>query len=206
MSTPAEQRFEAAQLYEEAVRRRAEGNVTGAFARYRRVLETAEALGDRAWKAELLVELGRMYQEAFEILEARRWYLDALALFRELGNEAGAGRTLLSLAQVEQLAGGMTRSEELFREALEPLRRAGDAPGEGLALVGLGQLLWEMRRVEEGGREVVAGLRLLREAGPADAEAVLSQIRNARARVGAVRYRALVGSLSADPALVALLT
>jgi tetratricopeptide (TPR) repeat protein len=194
---PAGPRLEAARLYEEAHIRRSEGNVTGAFARYRRVLEIAEELEDQSWKAALLEELGEMYREAFELPDARRWYSHAVALFRELGDRAAAGRILFRSAQVEQLAGSVERAEELFREALDTLRDVGEPATEGLARAALGHLFWDLGRVEEGGAEVAAGLRLLQESDPRLLEQALEQVRGRRADVGAVRHRQLVASLAA---------
>lgn len=202
MSDP---RVELLQVYEEARSRRAEGNITGAFARYRRVLEAAESSGDLPWQAELLFEIGQMYQDAFELLEARRWYGRALSLFRELGQERDAGLTLLRQAQTEQLSGSTTDAESLFREALASLSGAGDPRDQGLVRAGLGHLLWEMKREPEGAEELVAGMILLRDAGAPETPQVVERIRGWRGRLGPFRYRRLVEEVTEDPDLRKLL-
>ena len=205
MSDSGGRYLEAAQLYEEARVRRAEGNSSGAFARYRRVLEMVDAAGDRAWKAELLAELGQMYQETYDLPSARHWYGSALNLFRELGDAGQTIAILLKLAQVEQLAGEMDTAEPQYREALTWAVSAGDRRGEGLARAGLGQLLWEVKRDTDGASEMVAGFALLRSCDAPEADRVLVGIRGWSRRVGPVRYRQLVHSATADADLQRLL-
>jgi tetratricopeptide (TPR) repeat protein len=194
-------RVDAGVLYEEAVIRRAEGNTTGAIVRYTRVLAIAEQLGDEAWRAQLLDEIGQMYQEACDLLSAREWHGRALALYEERGEAGSAARVRLRLAQVEQLAGDLERSEALFREAAAGLGAAGEFRDEALARAGLGQLLCEVKRSEEGVREMIAGLRRLDEAGEPDLEPVRGYLREYRSRVGSVRYRELIEAATDDPPL-----
>lgn len=198
-------RVEVLAVYEEARARRAEGNFTGAFARYRRVLEAAERLEDREWKAELLAEIGRMYQGAFDLLEARRWYDQALALFRELGRDRDTGLTLLRRAQIEQLSGNTPGAEIVFREALDILSRSGDLRDQGVVRAALGQLLWEMKREPEGAAELVRALTLLREAGAEEAVPEAERIRAWRSRLGPFRYRRLIEEATEDSDLRRLL-
>lgn len=197
--------FQTAQLFEEARVRRSEGNITGAYARYRRLLEMVEARGDTAAKAELLAEMGQMYQDAYEVLDARRWYQAALALFRELGNTAQVGLTLFKLGQVEQLAGEPRAAEQYFREALEQVRAAGDPRAEGLTRASLGQLLWEVKREAEGVPEMIRGLTLLRECGAPEADHVRDHIRYWRQRISAIRYRSLITAATEEGELRRLL-
>lgn len=203
MSEPTDPRYEAARLYEEARIRRTEGNTTGAFARYRRVLELAEAAGDLAWRADVMVEVGRMYQEAFDLIEARRWYEDALPLLRETGQGAEEADVLYRQGQIERLAGDLDAAERLLNEALGKAREASAESVEGQARVARGLLLWERKRPEEGIPDVVEGYRLLKQVSAADAEAARRQIQEGRQRVGPVRYRSLLTAAGADPELLA---
>ena len=202
---PGERRYEAARLYEEARVRRAEGNPSGAFARYHKLLLIADELEDLPWKAALMAEMGEMYQDAFDLLNARHWYTDALRLFRELRDEAQAGALLFRLAQVEQLSGALPAAEERYREAITQAERLSDARAEGQARVGLGQLLCEAGREPEGFAEAARGLRLLRGVGAAEAEAVLRQLREWRPRLGPGRYRRLVEAAAGEESIRRLL-
>jgi tetratricopeptide (TPR) repeat protein len=199
MSNPAERRLEAAELYEEALARREQGNPSGAFARYRRVLEIARELGDVRWQAQLAAELGEMYHAGCDLIDARRWYEEALELFRQLGDGAREGETLLHLAEVEQLAGETSRAEALFRECLERQVAAGDRQREGLVRSRLGRLLWGMKQEQAGMTELIRGWELLAECSPAEAEAVLRRIRELREQVGRVRFRRIVEAATDNP-------
>lgn len=195
---PESSHYEAALLYEEARIRRAEGNTTGAFARYRRLLELADAAGDRSWRAEVMAELGQMYQEVFAIHEARRWYSEAIALYEGLEGPAQRAALLHRLAQVERLAGELDRSEELFAGALQAARELGDRVLEARVRLDRGALLWERKREAEGIPELLAGYRLLKEVDPEAAPAARAHIREWRERVGPVRYRSLLRSAEGD--------
>ncbi|HEU4753710.1 MAG TPA: tetratricopeptide repeat protein [Armatimonadota bacterium] len=197
----SDRRLEAAQFYEEARSRRAEGNWTGAFARYRRVLEITDELNDPRWKAEVLAELGRMYQEACDLTEARRWYGAALEQFAALDIPAESGALLYRLAQVEHLAGDLDAAERLYEEAMRGCAAAGDLAGEGLALAGLGSVFWDRRQEPEGLRLAVRGLQRVRQAGSPEADALLERIRSWRASTGPVRYRGIVQQVVEDPEL-----
>jgi tetratricopeptide (TPR) repeat protein len=196
------ERFEAAALYEEARIRRAEGNTTGAFARYRRVLEMAEAAGDSEWKAEVMAELGEMYQAVFAPLEARRWYSAAISAYEALQRPSEQAALLQRLGQVEELAGELDRAEELFDTALGLALALGDRNLEGRIHLDRGSLLWARKREAEGAPELLAGYRLLRELDGAAAVEAAARIREWRGRVGPVRYRSVLRTAGADPELL----
>lgn len=204
MPDSASPRYEAARLHEEAVVRRTEGNVSGAFVRYKRVLELAEQAGERQCQAETLAEIGRMYQEAFNLLEAKRWHQQALELFRELELGAEISRTLGWLAEVAQLSGDPAQAETLFNEALSN-SEAGERE-DALLHAGLGQLLWECGRQPEGAAEMVKAFDALRKLGAPEAEQVRERVRDWKRRTGAVRHRQLIAAATPDPELRALLT
>lgn len=201
MTNLPDRRAEASRLYEEAVARREEGNTTGAFARYRRLLEIAVELEERAWEARLTTEVGRMYQDAFDLLEARRWYNRALLLFHELGSEPLAVGVLFRLAQVELLAGDMEAAERRYHETLARARAAGDGKTTGLAAAGLGHLLCETGREAEGVAELIHALNRLAASGASEAREVEDQVRGLRSRLGPLRYRQLIEEATPDTAL-----
>lgn len=194
-------RAEAAILYEEARIRRTEGNTTGAFARYRRVLELADAAGDLEWRGEVLTELGQMYQENFELIEARRWFQQALEVLEQLGRPDRGAEVLFRLGQIERLAGSLDEAETLLDRALAAAQE--DPVLQGQARVARGLLLWERKRPDEGVPEILAGYALLKQYHPDAAAGARQQIQEARQRVGALRYRSLLTAAGADPDLLA---
>ena len=205
MSNTLDRRVEAVRLYEEALVRRAQGNPSGAFPRYRRILEIAVELGDRTWQAQITAELGEMYQGSCDLLDSRRWHGEALLLFRELGDGPRAAVALGRMAQVEQLLGEMARAEALFREALACWTELGDRREAGLVRGQLGSLLWELRQESAGAAELVAALAGLREIDPEAAEALVAQIRAWSDRSGRLRYRRIIQGATQDPELLKLL-
>lgn len=205
MSTVSDRRLEAAVLYEEALARRAQGNPSGAFPRYRLVLEIARELDDRVWQAQIAAELGEMYRSMCELMDARRWHEEALELYQGLGDEPRAAASLLHLGEVAHLAGDLERAETLFREALERQLALADRVQEGAARARLGRLLWDQKQEPEGMAEMIRGWTLLREVDEEDAEALAVRIRSLRDRVGRIRYRRAIEAAVEEPSLRALL-
>jgi tetratricopeptide (TPR) repeat protein len=185
--------YAAALLYEEARERRAQGNITGAMARYRRLLEHPTTTGDPSRRAALLAEIGAMHQEAMEPAAAQEWFHRSLALHREHGTAPPACWLLLRLAQAAVLLGRLAEGEALLRECLvECTAPGGPQPAtEAEARSALGALLWDAGREAEGAAELLRALALgVRQpeaaAGAAAARTVLAE---RRARAGPVRYR-----------------
>jgi tetratricopeptide (TPR) repeat protein len=205
MSNALDRRIEAVHLYEQALVRRAQGNPSGAFPRYRRILDIAEELGDVAWQAQITAELGEMYQGSCDLLDSRRWHEEALRLFRELGDAPREAVTLVRMAQVEQLLGEMVRAEALFREALARWTELGDQREAGRVRGQLGSLLWELRQESAGAEELIAGLQALREVDAEEAAALVAQIRAWSERSGRLRYRRIIQGATQEPELLALL-
>jgi tetratricopeptide (TPR) repeat protein len=188
----------AARLYAEARTRRTEGNTSGAFARYRRLLEMADSAGDRQWRADLASEIGAMHQDTFELLEARRWLTEALALWRDLVEERRAAETLLRLAQIDHLSGRVPEAEARYAEAEAALEAVGEAGLLAGARSGRGQLLCESGREQEGVAEMIRAVELLLPQDEEGAARVIERVRGWKQRVGPARYRQLVEG--ADPA------
>jgi tetratricopeptide (TPR) repeat protein len=152
-----------AQTYEAARERRQQGNTLGAVARYRKAAELAEQRGDHRWAAEILAELGEMHQEAYDLLEARRSYEEALERYTRAG-ETAAG-VHLRLAQVAQLSGDLATAEAGFRAAIQAYGAAGDRSAEGETRLALARLFWEQQRPGDAVEEAVWAWSLGREAG-----------------------------------------
>ncbi len=202
---PGGRRLEAAQAYDEAMARRAQGNSVGAAARFAAALHLAEEVGDVPFQGAVLAEWGHMHQEEYDVHAARRCYEGALDRFMQAGDPLQAGLTLFKLGQIEQLAGALDRSEERYRSALVCLTPLAAPRAEGLTRASLGQLLWEQDRPDEGLLQLVQGLTLLCDAGAPEADHVRDHIRYWSRRIGRVRYLELIRSATSDPHLRTML-
>lgn len=91
--------------------------------------------GDRAW---LLMALGGVAEYRGQDEEARQWYEQALARFRDDGNLAGVSDTLNNLADCAYRYGDLDEAERLAQEALTIGRGAALPVQIGAALVTVG--------------------------------------------------------------------
>lgn len=180
-----------AQTYEAARERRQQGNTPGAVARYRKAAELAEQRGDHRWAAEILSELGEMHQEAYDLLEARRSYEEALERYTQAGEPAPGLH--VRLAQVAQLSGDLAAAETRFRTAAQAYgATGGNLCAEGEARLALARLFWEQQRPNDAVEEAAWAWGLGREAGAeaASGEAVeLLRVWKRRARPEWLRER-----------------
>ena len=144
MSAPIDDpRVLAGILYEEAIDRRYQGNVSGALARFRRCLELVDELGDRAWRARIEMEIADLHHLQHELDDATRWYERARATWQSLGDVTGAGRAQVGLGLVTLLRGDLGQAGALLATARADLDAAGDALGRARAELGLGMIAYQ---------------------------------------------------------------
>lgn len=203
MSSP--QVEEALKHYAIADQRRSEGNSVGAAAAFSRAISVAGAAGEPKWEALFEAELGRMFQDDYEVDRARPHYGRAIELFRTLDDKAQLGLCLFHLGQVDQLAGQSDSALAHFHEALQVLEQVGYPRGEALTRAALGQLLWTLDRIDEGLTHLVAALTQLRECEAPEAEHVKDHTRYWGGRLPRSKYQALVHQATSCPTLRSLL-
>ena len=100
-------------------------------------LEVSEAAGDPRGRSNALHLLGVGAQMAGDLLEAKRWMTQRLALVREDRNEFLIASEAGNLSMVERQLGNLDEAEALVREALEIAERRGDEFMKPFALSGL---------------------------------------------------------------------
>lgn len=156
MSGPIDDpRVLAAILYEEAVDRRHQGNMSGALARFRRCLELVDQLGDRAWRARIEMEIADLHHLQHELDDATRWYEQARTTCQSLGDRAGAGRAEVGLGQVALLRGDLEQALTLLAAARAELAAAEDPLGVARAELGLAIVAYQAGDREEALRRLV---------------------------------------------------
>ena len=103
----------------------AQGDCTGALARYRDAIELFEAIGDRPEIARVHCEMGWTALAATEVDTARRAFHSAVRMYEEVGSPRGTGLALMGLAAVEAAAGRPDRAVAIAAAAEALSKRAG---------------------------------------------------------------------------------
>lgn len=114
----------------------------------REALAVSEGASDEAGRSNALHLLGAGAQIAGDLLEAREWMTQRLALVRATGNEILIASEASNLSMVERQLGNLDRAEALAREALELGERNGDQFTKPFAIAGLAAIATERREFE----------------------------------------------------------
>ena len=108
----------------------------------------SDAADDEAGRSNALHLLGVGAQIAGDLLEAREWMTQRLALVRATGNEFLIGSEACNLSMVERQLGDLDAAEALAREALEIERRTGTQFTTPFAISGLASIATERRQFD----------------------------------------------------------
>jgi tetratricopeptide (TPR) repeat protein len=111
-------------------------------------LAVSDAAGDEAGRSNALHLLGVGAQIAGDLLEAREWMTQRLALVRATGNEFLIGSEACNLSMVERQLGDLDAADALAREALEIERRTGTRFTTPFAISGLASIATERRQFD----------------------------------------------------------
>jgi tetratricopeptide (TPR) repeat protein len=114
----------------------------------REALAHSEAAADELARSNALHLLGVGAQIAGDLLEARDWMTQRLALLRATGNEIMIASEASNLSMVERQLGSLDAAESLAREALEIGERTGDQFTKPFALSGLAAIATDRREFE----------------------------------------------------------
>ena len=118
-------------------------DVPGARRLAREALKVSDAAGDDAGRSNALHLLGVGAQTAGDLVEAREWMTQRLALVRSQGIEFLVASEASNLSMVERQLGNLGAAEELAREALELGMRIGDEFTKPFAIAGLAAIATE---------------------------------------------------------------
>ena len=111
-------------------------------------LTVSEGADDEAGRSNALHLLGVGAQIAGDLLEARDWMTQRLALVRTTGNEFLIASEASNLSMVERQLGNLDTAETLTREALEIGERIGDQFTKPFAFSGLAAIATDRREFE----------------------------------------------------------
>ena len=114
----------------------------------REALAVSDAADDEAGRSNALHLLGVGAQIAGDLIEARDWMTQRLALVRATGNQFLIASEAANLSMVERQLGNLDAAEALEREALEIERRTGDRFTTPFAISGLASIAAERRDYE----------------------------------------------------------
>jgi predicted ATPase len=133
------------------------------MARLEEALTLFRRLGDRAWTARVLNNLGNEVQTAGDTERARALFEEALALRRELGDHWGSGIVLGNLGFWAMSQGDLARAAELTEEALAEFRHVGDPRNIAWALNQLADMALRQGDVSRAAALSAEGLTLWSE-------------------------------------------
>ena len=140
--------------------------------KYHEALELYRRAGARRGEAEILSNIGEVYQLMGEMRKALEKYNEALPISRAVGDRSGEAVTLNNIGSVYWSMGESQKALEKYNEALSLRRAVGDRSGEAQTLSNIGvvhQILGEPQKALETYNEA---LSLRRAVGDRIGEAV----------------------------------
>ncbi|MFC3383604.1 AfsR/SARP family transcriptional regulator [Couchioplanes azureus] len=170
-----------------------QGNAIDALAVAGPALRAAEAAGDGAATAAMLLSTAQAEEHAGEYREAMDLAVRSADTAREAGWRRGEAAALANLGEISIALGRLKDTAGYFEAALTLFRDVGDVNGEANCRNGLGGTALQLGRPDEAAEHYREALRLYREASSAGGAAValsnLGEVELDRGRVAeAVRY------------------
>ena len=114
----------------------------------REALAVSDGAGDEPGRSNAFHVLGVGAQIAGDLIEARDWMTQRLALVRATGNEFLIASEACNLSMVERQLGNLQTAEALARETLEIEERTGDQFTKPFAFSGLAAIAMERHEYE----------------------------------------------------------
>jgi len=130
----------AAFLHQLGIVAQRRGSYDEALGWYRKSLDIAEKLGDRAGMAISYHQLGMVAQHRGSYDEALLWYRKSLDIKEELGNRAGMASSYHQLGNVAQARGSDEEALSWYRKSLEIKEELGNRAGMAISYHQLGMV------------------------------------------------------------------
>jgi tetratricopeptide (TPR) repeat protein len=134
-------------------------------------LKAAQAAGDDASAASMLVHLGFVCDALGEKQQALGYYEQALPLFRAVGDRRGEATTLSNIGAVYSSLGEQQQALDYYEQALPLFRAVSDRSGEASTLNNIGSVYDALGEKEEALAYYEQALPLLRAVGDRSGEA-----------------------------------
>lgn len=141
------------------------GDLTMASEMAQQLLQQTGENTSPATRARALNAAARLAWTMDRYKEARQFYIEAEALYREIGDEVSAAFTSTIRAFIEWNEGHIEDAERRFREGLEAGRKFNHPVMTAAALSGLGNIAMEQGRPDEALRLKEEGLAIYRRLG-----------------------------------------
>jgi tetratricopeptide (TPR) repeat protein len=146
-----------------------------------------ETRGNKARRARLLLEVGKVLDRSSAFQEAIPYYEEALNVFRTIADQPGEGNALAGLADTYETMGQLKRAISYFEPALVIARQIGDRRSEAAVLSNLGNVNRQLGQAEQSKSLHMQALAIGREIGDRRGECVnLLGLGNAHALLGQV--------------------
>jgi len=88
------------------------------FSEFTQALSTAHSSGDRAHEAEILNDIGNLFEMQDKNVNALRCYTEAMEIDNQIGNREGEGIELYNIGIVYLKLGLMTEALQMFQQSL----------------------------------------------------------------------------------------
>ncbi|MBI4040151.1 tetratricopeptide repeat protein [Candidatus Daviesbacteria bacterium] len=143
------------ELFEEAQRLRNNNQADEAVAKYRQVKQEALKIGNKWLATESQHQSGVALYQVEKFDEAQELLNEALEEARKLGDQTLVGATLRDLAMVARGQKNLEKAQELYLESMSVL-----SGHLGISQVKYGKTLVEAGKLEDGEKQIRAGLAL----------------------------------------------
>ena len=132
---------------------------------------------ERRIQANILHDMGLIYQDLGEWIEARKSYEEVLGLAHIIGNKTNVATSLHQLGILAQLAGDYAEARRLYEESLQINHELGNRTNAATGLHNLGELARDTNDYAEARRLYEESLQIRRDLGDkAGAATTLAQL------------------------------
>nr|WP_275973889.1 CHAT domain-containing tetratricopeptide repeat protein [Argonema galeatum] len=142
-----------------------QGRVQEALETFQQVLTIRQGMGDRNGVAEILNEIGLVYENLTQYPKALEFYQQTLDIARELRDRESEGRVQINIGAVYFKLGQSPKALEFYQQALAVLTEVGDRQGVGLTLNSIGRLYRSLGQYDKALQFYQQALAIAKEIG-----------------------------------------
>lgn len=165
----------ARKLITEAFQLKDEGSavsLSNAIQKFEAARTLCRSLNNGHAEADLLAQIGFLYNELEQHQKAIENYTQSLPLYRVAGDKTGEASAIFHLGLIQGRLGEKQQALDIFKHALALYQAAGDAKGEGAALVSTANVLVVLGDSDEALIYYKKGLEIFHSIGFREGEAL----------------------------------